>query len=68
MKQPFFLLKNLDVACPFYMVSDTPVLDFFWSILQVLKPEWAALLALGRGVRDVFVLLSNWIKLNGLLI
>ena len=31
----------------------TPVLDFCWRLLWVSKLEWAALFALGGGVRDV---------------
>ena len=33
--------------------TDTLVLDFWWHLLWVSKPEWAALFALGRGVHDV---------------
>ena len=29
--------------------TDTPVLDFWWSLLWVSKPEWAALFTLGEG-------------------
>ena len=29
---------------------NTPVLDFWWCLLWVSKPEWAALFALGGGV------------------
>ena len=37
----------------FYGVTDTPVLDFWWCLLWVSKPECAALFALGGGVCDV---------------
>ena len=30
-----------------------PVLDFWWCLLSVSKPEWVALFALGGGVHDV---------------
>ena len=35
---------------PFCGATDTPVLDFWWCLLWVSKPEWAALFKLGRGV------------------
>ena len=34
----------------FYGATDTPVLDFWWRLLWVSKPKWAALFVLGRGV------------------
>ena len=30
--------------------SDTPVLDFWWHLLWVSQPEWAAFFMLGRGI------------------
>ena len=30
--------------------TDTPVLDFWWHLLWVSKPEWAALFKLGGGI------------------
>ena len=36
--------------------TDTPVLDFWWLLLCVSKPEWPALFALGRGIYDVHFL------------
>ena len=33
-----------------YGVTDAPVSNFWWCLLWVLKPEWAALFAFGRGV------------------
>ena len=35
---------------PFCGATDTPVLDFWWYLLWVSKPEWAALFKLGRGI------------------
>ena len=32
--------------------TDTPVSDFWWRLLWVLKPEWAALFALGEGDKE----------------
>ena len=37
---------------PFCGATDTPVLDFWLRLPWVLKTEWAALFALGRGVRS----------------
>ena len=34
----------------FYEATDTPPLDFWWCLLWVSKPEWAALFTLGGGV------------------
>ena len=34
----------------FYGVTDTPVLNFWWHVLWVSKPEWAALFAIDGGV------------------
>ena len=30
--------------------TDTPVLDFWWCLLWISKPEWLALFIFGRGV------------------
>ena len=35
----------------FYEAIDTSVLDFWWRLLWVSKPEWAVLFTLGRGMR-----------------
>ena len=40
-------------TCPFYGVTDTPVLALWLCLLWVLKSEWATLFALGRGICDV---------------
>ena len=45
-----FLIKNLEGISPFCGATDTPVLDFWWHVLWVWKPEWAALPTLGRGI------------------
>ena len=37
----------------FYGSTDTPVLDFWWCLLWVSKPERAALFTLGGGICDV---------------
>ena len=33
--------------------TDNPVLNFWWHLLWVEKPEWAALFALGKGICDI---------------
>ena len=35
---------------PFCGATNTPVLDFWWRLLWVSKPEWAVLFTLGRGI------------------
>ena len=35
------------------MATDTPVLDFWWHLLWVSKPEWAALFTFGIGIRSL---------------
>ena len=47
----FFLIWE-DIS-PFVRVTDTPVLDFWWCLLWVLKPEWAALFTLSGGIHVV---------------
>ena len=42
-----------------FWVTDTPVLDFWWRLLWVSKPEWAALFALGIGTQCI----AYWIML-----
>ena len=34
-------------------VTDTPVLDFWWHLFWVSKPEWAALFKLCQGIHDI---------------
>ena len=46
-----FFKKFLEDISPFCGATDTPVLDFWWCLLWVSKPEWAALFVLGGGVR-----------------
>ena len=46
----FFLKKIGRPTSPLCEDTDTPVLDFWWH-LWVPKSEWAALFALGGGVR-----------------
>ena len=38
-----FLKKNLEGISPFCGASDIPVLDFWWRLLWVSKPEWPTL-------------------------
>ena len=56
----------------FYEATDTPVLNFWWRLLWVSKPEWAALFALGEAVRDerYFIpkILTNNFSLKNILI
>ena len=33
--------------------TDTPVLDFWWRLLSVSKPEWTTLFALGGRICDI---------------
>ena len=35
---------------PFCGAIDTPVLDFWWRLLQILNPQCAALFTVGRGI------------------
>ena len=48
----FFLKKKFGRHMSFYGVTDTPDLDFWWCLLWVSKPDWAALFTLGRGIHD----------------
>ena len=48
-----FFKKILEDIRPFRGATDTPVLDFWWYLLWVSKPEWAVLFSLGRCVCDV---------------
>ena len=45
-----FFKKNLEDISPFCGATDTPVLDFWWCLLWVSKPEWAVLFMLSRGI------------------
>ena len=45
-----FFKKFLGDIGPFCWASDTLVLDFWWHLLAVSKPEWTASFALGRGL------------------
>ena len=53
-----FFQKSLEDMSPFCGATDTPVLDFWWRLLWVSKPEWAALSALGGGVRATHSVLT----------
>ena len=46
-------LNKIGGYMSFYGATDTPVLDFWWCLLWVSKPKWAALFTLGRGICDV---------------
>ena len=46
----FHLISFLEDISPFCRATDAPVLDFWWRLLWVSKPEWAALFVLGRGI------------------
>ena len=48
--QGIIFFKFLEDIGPFCGATDTPVLDFWWRLLWVSKPEWAALFTHGRGV------------------
>ena len=45
-----FFKKFLQDMSPFYGATDAPVLDFWWRLLWVSKPERAALFELSRGI------------------
>ena len=45
-----FSVANVTLKNPFCGATDTPVLDFWWCLLWVSKPEWAALFTLERGI------------------
>ena len=51
-KDSFFKIFWEDIR-PFHGATDTQVLDFWWYLLWVSKPEWAVLFSLGRCVCDV---------------
>ena len=40
MQNFFFLNKLLEDMSPFCGATDTPILDFWWRLLWVSKPEW----------------------------
>ena len=44
----------------FCEATETPVLDFWWHLLWVSRPEWAALFILGRGIYDVIIQYVPW--------
>ena len=46
--------NSLLVTLMCMIATDTPVLDFWWHLLWVSKPEWAVLLALGKGVHVIY--------------
>ena len=48
----------------FYGANNTPVLDFWWCLLWVSKPEWATLFTIGRGIRDVSSLIFTSVIMN----
>ena len=47
---PFFLNTILEDISPFCGATDTPVLDFWWYLLSVLKPEWVPLFIFSGGI------------------
>ena len=51
---PFFLIFGGHGS--FLWATDTPVLDFWWHLLWVSKPEWEALFAL----TEAYVLHTPW--------
>ena len=50
--------KNIGWHLTFFGMTDTPVLAFWWCVLWVSKPEWAALFTLGRGVHVTYSMKS----------
>ena len=57
----FFIFKRIfwDIS-PFCGATDTPVLDFWWCLVWVLKPEWAAWFAPGRGICACSLRFTSW--------
>ena len=59
----FFWKKILVDKWPFYGATDTPILNFWWSLLWVSTPEWAALFAHGRTInsppRPILIRMAN---------
>ena len=45
-----FLKRFLEDISPFCGATDITVLDFWWCLLWVSKPEWVTLFALGGGI------------------
>ena len=45
-----FFKKNFGGHESLLWTTDTPVLDFWWRLLWVSKPAWAALFELGGGI------------------
>ena len=45
-----FFYNTLYNISPFCGATDIPVLDFWWCLLWISKPEWVALFILGRGI------------------
>ena len=61
----FIFLKFFGGHKSFHGATDTSVLDFWWCLLCILKPEWAALFTVGRGVQSPrftsgVTLLTSW--------
>ena len=48
-----FFKKFLEDIISFCGATDTPVLDFWWCLLWVSKPEWTASFTLGQGICNV---------------
>ena len=46
--------KKMEDISPFYVATDTPVLNSWWHLFYVSKPEWAALFTLGRGICVIY--------------
>ena len=55
----FKFLEDISLSCG---VTDTPVLNFWWCLFWVSKPEWIALFAFGRGVYYMFPEIHLWCK------
>ena len=49
----FFFKKNFGGHKSFCGATDFPVFNFWWCLLSDSKPEWEALFAFSRGVRDI---------------
>ena len=52
----FFLKKKFGRHMSLCGATNAPVLHFWWHLLWVSKPEWAALFILGRSIHDVHFL------------
>ena len=56
----YVFLKKIGGHKSYLWATNMPDLDFWWSLLWVSKPEWAALFVLGRGICYLFPEIHLW--------